>query len=77
MQNQLVIIGPSFGLAPTQLQVAPVQPMQSAETSLQVSFHPSMFGQSNPCNVAQIALKNNTGVYYFQVREIKVVSDHL
>jgi len=56
----------SFGLAPTQLQVAPVQPMQSAETSLQVSFHPSMFGQSNPCNVAQIALKNNTGVYYFQ-----------
>jgi len=57
-----------FGLAPAQLQVPTVAPMQSVDTSLGVSTHPNMFGAGTAApNLVQIALKNNTGVYYFQV----------
>ncbi|PRP79687.1 hypothetical protein PROFUN_12585 [Planoprotostelium fungivorum] len=57
-----------FGFAPTQLQVPPVNPMSTVETSLAISNHPNMFGPAQQAaNIIQIALKNNSGVFYFQV----------
>eukprot|EP01117_Protostelium_nocturnum_P003683 TRINITY_DN14965_c0_g1_i1.p1 TRINITY_DN14965_c0_g1~~TRINITY_DN14965_c0_g1_i1.p1 ORF type:complete len:884 (+),score=412.82 TRINITY_DN14965_c0_g1_i1:63-2714(+) len=58
----------TYGLAPAQFPNVSVNPMQSVEASLPITSHPSMFNPgATPSPVVQIALKNNTGLYYFQV----------
>jgi len=58
----------SFGLAPSQPQVPVVMPGQSADSVLLLGNHPNMLNTTPPIsNVIQIAVKNNAGVYYFQM----------
>jgi AP-1 complex subunit beta-1 len=58
----------TFGLAPSQPQLGPIGPGQSGEVAIPVTAHPNMLNTGAPAsNVLQIAIKNNTGVYYFQM----------
>lgn len=55
----------SFGLVPgAPLQVAPLPPQQSTETSLQLN-HTGPVQRMEPINNLQIAIKNNVDVFYF------------
>jgi AP-1 complex subunit beta-1 len=57
----------SFGVAPAQPSIQGVSPGQSVDTSLALTVNPSMMS-STPVNGAiQVALKNNVGVFYFQI----------
>jgi len=56
----------SFGLGPSQPQITMLMPGQSTDSLLPLSSHPSMFS-NNITPVVQIALKNNIGVFYFQM----------
>jgi len=59
----------SFGLAPAQPQVPVIMPGQSADSLLVIGTHPNMLNPPNTpvSNAMQIAIKNNVGVYYFQM----------
>jgi hypothetical protein len=58
----------SFGIAPTPLQVTSIMPGQSVETSLLLVQNPNLLNSSLPLNnIIQVAIKNNLGVFYFQL----------
>lgn len=54
-----------YGLVPSSpLVVSPLQPGQQASTSVPMS-RTGQPSPMNPANMIQIAVKNNSGVYYF------------
>jgi len=59
----------SFGLAPgSQPNVQVVMPGQSADAQLQIALVPNMVSTGSPVTgILQVAVKNNLGVYYFQM----------
>ena len=57
----------SFGLAPAQPAVQGANPGQSVDVSLALASNPSLLANTPVNNIVQVAFKNNTGVYYFQV----------
>lgn len=60
----------SFGLAPSQPNVAFLNPGQSAESPLFITTHPVMLPAPNTApfnNFVQMCVKNNVGKFYFQM----------
>lgn len=57
----------SFALSPAQPTIQVIMPNQSADSLLQLGTNPSMQSNTPVSNVIQIALKNNVGVFYFQM----------
>jgi len=58
----------SFGVGPSQPQIQVIMPGQSADALLPLASHPSMLSTSSPVSpFIQIAIKNNVGVFYYQM----------
>jgi len=58
----------SFGMTPAQPSIPVVMPGQSADCSLLLSSSPNLLNPTPPLsNFMQVAVKNNVGVYYFQI----------
>jgi len=57
----------SFGVGPSQPQMNVVMPGQTAESLLALAVHPSMQSNTPISTAIQVAVKNNVGVFYFQL----------
>ncbi len=57
-----------MALGPSQPQIQMIMPRQSADALLPLATHPSMLATTSPASpLIQIAVKNNMGVFYFQM----------
>mmetsp|Transcript_20385 Transcript_20385/g.28583 ORF Transcript_20385/g.28583 Transcript_20385/m.28583 type:complete len:886 (-) Transcript_20385:57-2714(-) len=57
-----------FGLAPAQPQLPVIAPGQSADTAILIGTHPGMVNTTAVTSIVQVAVKNNTGVFYFAIQ---------
>ena len=55
-------------MAPAQPQLPAVAPGQNADTAIIIGTHPGMVNTTAVTSVVQVAVKNNTGVFYFAIQ---------